>query len=118
LIHTILYMDEKLLAFYLKKIQKLRRDSKFGGAPHKPVLLLSIIELIDENVIYSNRIYITAQLVAKFKDIWNLLVTIRHQPTFALPFFHMRSEGFWHLINKPGFEIALTKSILSEVSAI
>lgn len=103
-------MEEKLLAFYLQKFQKIRRDRSHGGAPHKPVLLLSIIELIEENVIYSNRIYITPQLVAKFRDIWNLLVTTPHQPNFALPFFHMRSEGFWHLINKPGFEIALTKS--------
>ncbi|MDX1629584.1 MAG: HNH endonuclease, partial [Fulvivirga sp.] len=103
-------MENKLLAYYLNKFKRLRRDHKHGGAPHKPILLLSIIQLIDENVISNNRIHITPQLVAKFKDFWRILVNTPHNPNFSLPFFHLRSEGFWHLINKPGFEIALTKS--------
>lgn len=103
-------MKEKLLVYYLKKFTKLRRDYKFGGAPHKPVLLIAILELIEEKYIHSNKIFISPRLVARFKDIWNLLVETTHQPTFALPFFHLRSEGFWYLVNKAGFEIALTSS--------
>lgn len=97
-------------ANYSKRFQKLRRDFKNGGAPHKPILLLAVIELIEEGNISSNRIYITPELVSKFKDLWKMLVITNHHPTFALPFFHMRSEGFWHLVSKPGIIIPLTSS--------
>jgi putative restriction endonuclease len=48
--------------------------------------------------------------VSTFKDFWTQLVSTPHTPTFALPFYHMRSEGFWHLFLKPGHELALTRS--------
>lgn len=98
------------LLYYSKCFTKLRRDYKFGGAPHKPILLISILHLIESGQITQNRIYITAELVSTFKDFWWQLVTTPHKPNFALPFYHMRSEGFWHLFIKPGHELALTNS--------
>lgn len=103
-------MKEKLLIYYLKKFTKLRRAPQFGGAPHKPVLLLSILELVEEKYIHSNKIFIFPLLLARFKDLWNLLVQTPHKSTFALPFFHLSRDGFWHLKSKPGFEIALSSS--------
>ena len=99
------------LAKYAKLFTKLRRDYRNGGAPHKPVLLLSVLQLIERSDISSNRIYISPELVAAFRENWNSLVTSpKHVANFALPFFHMRSEPFWELFAKPGMEIAVTKS--------
>lgn len=100
----------KRLSHYTKRFTKLKRDYKFGGAPHKPVLLLSILHQISRGFISHNKIFITPELISTFKDIWSLLVTTPHTANFALPFYHMQSEGFWHLIVKPGHHIALTKS--------
>src|SRR5690606_37500478 len=38
-----------------------------------------------------------------------------HISTFSLPFFHLRSEAFWHLVAKPGRQLSVnrTKSISS-----
>lgn len=103
-------MDERLLTRYQTLFRKLRRDRKNGGAPHKPVLLLAVSELIRKGEITSPHIYITAELVLEFKNCWSRLVTTPHQPNFALPFFHMRSEPFWELVAFPGMQIGVTSS--------
>jgi len=61
-------MKEQLLE-YIKKVTHLRVDrSKGQPAPHKPLLLLSIIQEIEIGNISQNKIYITAELVARFKN--------------------------------------------------
>lgn len=89
---------------------RLRRDYKNGGAPHKPVLLLAILEGIRKGEILSNRIAITPELVLEFKSIWSRLVITQHSPNFALPFYHMKSEPFWELVTYPGKTIPVTAS--------
>lgn len=98
------------IEIFLKQFRKLRRDHKFGGAPHKPILLLAIFSLIRKEVITSSRIEITAELLLEFKEYWSKLVTTPHVSNFALPFFHMRSEPFWKLVTKSGAVIPVTKS--------
>lgn len=99
---------EKNLKYYIKKISSLRRDRKNGGAPHKPILLLSVIELISKGSILENKIEITPELVGVFKSYWSALVEDENKHCLmAMPFFHMKSEGFWHLIPFACFESLL-----------
>jgi len=97
---------------YIDKFAHLRVDrSKGAGAPHKPILLLSIIAEIEAGNILDNRIYLTPELVARFKDHWSKLVgSSIFKPNFSLPFFHLKSDGFWHLSCFVGKEIKLTSS--------
>ena len=90
----------ELVQKYKKQLQSLNRASNktLGKAPHKPILLLSIIQLIQKGEIQSNRIYITGELVIAFKSNWNKLVITNHIPNFSLPFFHLSSEPFWRLV--------------------
>jgi len=92
------------LKYYIRCFKKLRRDRKNEGAPHKPILLLAIIRLIESEELKSNKIYITPELVGNFKSIWSELVITHHHMTFVLPFYHMKSEPFWKLVAKPGCE--------------
>lgn len=103
-------MKEEKLQKYLKQILKLNRSSLNGGAPHKPILLLSIFELIRKGEIRSNRIEITPELVLEFKNNWSKLVVSQNNPNFSLPFFHMKSEPFWRLVTKIGKIIPITNS--------
>jgi putative restriction endonuclease len=98
-------MPDKDFKYYLYCFEKLRRDYKNGGAPHKPILLLSIIEAIKNGLITNDHIYILPELVGLFKSNWNNLVSTNHQCLFALPFYHMNSESFWNLIPNKGCEI-------------
>lgn len=97
---------------YCTQFKKLKRayNKDLGKAPHKPVLLLAVLQLIRSGHITSNRIYITPELVMAFRATWDRLVETKHTRNFALPFFHLRNESFWqlHYTNPSG---ALIKSI-------
>jgi putative restriction endonuclease len=90
--------NEQVKNTYIKYLTKLNRATKNGiKTPHKPILLLSILQLIRKGEITTNRIFITPELVLAFKSNWNALVTSNNICTFALPFYHLKSEPFWHL---------------------
>ncbi len=96
-------MTEKL-SYYIHCFTHLKRDAKNGGAPHKPILLLSVIRLFEKGIFTDNQIPILPELVASFKSIWTELVITNHHPIFAMPFYHMSSELFWKLIANVGCE--------------
>ncbi len=96
-------MTEKL-PYYIHCFTHLKRDAKNGGAPHKPILLLSIIRLFEEGIFTNNQVHILPELVASFKTNWSKLVVTYHHPIFAMPFYHMSSEPFWKLIANVGCE--------------
>jgi putative restriction endonuclease len=84
----------------------------YGPAPHKPILLLAVIESFEAGGIYHNWIEITPDLLQRFYDIWNLLVKTQHVPNFSLPFYHLKNEkgNFWQLVTFNGQDIPTTKS--------
>ena len=74
-----------------------------GVAPNKPVLLLAVIELITRGDIQHNQIYLSPELIAAFLKLWGEL-EINRRADIGLPFFHLKSDGFWYFKAKPGFE--------------
>lgn len=98
----------KNIEYYISCFKKLKRAPNLGGAPHKPILLLSVIDSFDAGHINSEKIYITAELMAYFKSNWNSYVMTKHTMNFTLPFFHMSREPFWTLVEKRGYDIELT----------
>jgi putative restriction endonuclease len=105
-------MNPAITKRYIQKFAALKRATKNGvKTPHKPVLLLSVLQAIATGEITRNEIVISPALVARFKDNWQWLVKESFfTANFSLPFFHMSSEKFWHLRTRPGKEILLTSS--------
>ena len=83
-----------------------------GKAPHKPILLLALIQEIAEGRITNNRVLITPELIASFREIWSRLVTGHWDCKFFLPFYHLSNDKpkFWFLNLEPGAAVALTSS--------
>lgn len=94
---------------YSVYFQKLRVDRSHGIAPHKPVLLISILQAYQQGLMSGNRIFINPELLGLFKSNWTKLVRTNHNCLFAYPFFYMKSESFWSLVVLPGEEAALKK---------
>ncbi|MBS1529293.1 MAG: HNH endonuclease [Bacteroidetes bacterium] len=100
-----------LLTLFLQQLTRLNRaNTRYGKAPHKPVLLVSIIELMEKGVITANRIYVDTDLVGTFQENWRLLVDTLHSPDFTQPFYYLQSEKlqgrqYWFLQAKPGCQI-------------
>lgn len=102
---------QESLQKYLRAFKKLRIDRAHGSpAPHKPILLISVLQTFQNRINLNQRVYITPELVAFFKSNWNSLVTTNHDCRFALPFYHLTSDKFWKLIPTPGFENILQLS--------
>ncbi|UOO81703.1 hypothetical protein LVJ83_12385 [Uruburuella testudinis] len=92
------------LSYYLECFDRLNcaKHRILGVAPHKPILLLSIIRLFEHGSIRGCEIEISDELEAMFYQVWQEYVHTRHHARFALPFYHMQTEPFWFLnINEP-----------------
>lgn len=100
---------EKDLGYYAYRFRTLRVNVNKGITPYQPLLLLSVIELIGQNYIQENRIYLTPELISIFVKYRSQLSPSHYQADLAQPFFFMtRSENpFWHLQPKPEREAIL-----------
>lgn len=80
-----------------------------GVTPYQPLLLLTVIELIGQNYIQENQIYLTPELVSIFVKYRSQLSPSHYQADLAQPFFFMSrdKDAFWHLKAKPGKEAVL-----------
>ncbi|GAA0880213.1 HNH endonuclease [Algoriphagus jejuensis] len=108
----------------IRDLTRLRRaGTKYGVAPHKPVLLMSLFDLMDSGIMPDNRFFVNSDLVGTFHENWSLLVNTGHQEDFTQPFYYLQNDRinntrFWFLKPKPGYSIqAHIKNIftLSEV---
>ncbi|MBD2108503.1 HNH endonuclease [Nodosilinea sp. FACHB-13] len=98
----------KDLSYYAKKFAKLNvnKHRERGAAPHKPVLLISVIELIEQGKIRLNQVPLSPELISTFLKYWRSLVRTDHQSDISLPFVHLTGDEFWHLTFYPDSETA------------
>lgn len=85
---------------YSHNFLNLNTAKRFGfKAPHKAILLLSVIESIECGLINNNRVELTESLEAIFLKLWEIYVgdSIIFQPKIATPFWHLQNEPFWNL---------------------
>ncbi len=90
------------LEFYLQKFQDLNTLRQHGHSkPHKVCMLLAVMDLICMGTIQNNRIELNAELKHCFSQHFARLRAGNDADTPENPFFHLRSEGFWHLHFQP-----------------
>ncbi len=102
---------------YQKAFLELRTDaspSRWSAltryrAPHKPLLLLSVMDLIAQGTMVSNFVELTPELGELFTLYWARVMPKGRRGNLAMPFFHLRGEEFWHLVPQPGKEAFLTE---------
>lgn len=83
---------------WLERLYNLRRDRRGAHErPHKPVLLLSIIDLLDREVITSNAVPFSEELVATFKRYFAVVKQRDDKPTIENPFYFLAGDRFWQL---------------------
>lgn len=94
---------------YYKDLFKHMRTSSYHNikAPHKFILLLSVISLIDKGTLKSNKIILNKDLESCFNSLWNQYVGNNKFfiCNIAMPFWHMKNEHFWHLLINKGYKI-------------
>jgi putative restriction endonuclease len=63
--------------------------------PHKPVLLLAVLDAVAEGRTPPQRIEWTQWLRSRFRIYFDAVRSSNDDMAPELPFFHLRSEGFW-----------------------
>jgi putative restriction endonuclease len=71
-------------------------DISNGQAPHKALLLLSVLDGYEQGWIGENRIPLEARLIDQFGAYWDVVMG-KPSPTVANPFYHLQSSGIWRL---------------------
>lgn len=95
--------NQKNIAYYCNAFSRIKvyKNKKQGGeALNQPILLLSVIDLISQNLLTDNCIMISEELIDTFKKYWSVLTTDSYEESdFALPFFHLKNKDpkFWRL---------------------
>jgi putative restriction endonuclease len=64
--------------------------------PHKAVLLLSILTLVDNGAITDNKILLDKTIANAFANTWGDYLHNTKTPSVWIPFWYMKSEPFWH----------------------
>lgn len=91
------------LETYISQFRSLHVNvSKGRRAPHKAILLLSIIQLYEDGKVLTPQIFYDEVLEKTFKETWSkYLKDIEGFSPFAgAPFWHMNFEPFWKLVPK------------------
>lgn len=96
---------------YIEAFKNLKTNNKYSRkSPHKAILLLSVIEMYETNVLSENMISYDDKLKSTFQKVWERV--LKDEPLFHpelyLPFWYMQSEDFWHIVPNRGSEDILT----------
>lgn len=80
--------------YWLRKLPKLNRAR--GNAPHKPLLLLAVLELGELSELADGPLFLTPILAFRFDTFAQVVAYRRTQrPDVRMPFHHLRTDGFW-----------------------
>lgn len=76
--------------------------------PHKPVMLLAALEIMDQGA-ETSRVAWSDELRAAFKRIFAVVRKRDDRASPQLPFYYMKSDGFWNpIVRRDGARLALS----------
>lgn len=89
---------------WLAKLSRLRVDRAKGDpAPHKPLLLLVVADLAQEEALPPSVLPLTPELAFRFASYWSVVAHRRSQkPDIRLPFHHLAGDGIWTVMDESG----------------
>jgi putative restriction endonuclease len=88
-------------------------------APHKPLLLFAVMDLVARGVLIKPFISISGELVELnelFTDYWRCIVPVTQTSSISFPFSRLHNEPFWKLLPLPGQQI--TREIINSIGTV
>ena len=102
---------------WLNKLRKLNpnRSRAKGAAPHKPCLLLSLLDMAQDGELQEPELRRTPGLHVRFNAFSSLaLLRWGGKVDLSYPFFYLKSQGFWQALDaesRPAASVDVTQSI-------
>lgn len=98
---------------WLTVLGKLRVNKSQGLAPHKPLLLLVVLEMIENGDLQGPSLKLTPELAFRFSQFGTIVAHRRNQRLdIRLPFYHLSSDGILSVFTKDGTEALDPRSTL------
>ena len=90
---------------YLRAFRSLNVNRTGGRAsPHKPCMLLAVLGLAEAGDLERNEIRFDPALLERYVKFFGVVRSETDHANPHFPFFHLSSEGFWHLQPLPDRE--------------
>src|SRR6516162_8136006 len=88
---------------WLVRLARLKVDRAKGDpAPHKPLLLLVVLELAEAGSL-PDVLPLSPELAFRFAAFWRIVAARRTQrPDIRLPFHHLGTDGVWSPLDEGG----------------
>lgn len=96
---------------YIDSFKNLRTNNKYGRkSPHKAVMMLTVIEMYEKNILTENKICYDDTLKSMFLTMWNRVLPEEplFHPEAYLPFWYLQNDSFWHIVPIRGKEDILS----------
>ena len=96
--------NSKVQSYWLHKLATLQIDRSRGDpAPHKPFLILVILEMADRGEITGLELPLSPDLAFRF-GLFNSVIADRKRPALdlRLPFHHLKTSGVWQPLMSDG----------------
>jgi putative restriction endonuclease len=89
---------------WLDRLAHLKVDRAKGDpAPHKPLLLLVVLELAEQGQLPAEVLPLTPELAFRFCTYWSIVARRRkRRPDVRFPFYHLKSAGVWTPLTEAG----------------
>lgn len=97
---------------WLGRLANLRtaRTAARGMAPHKPLMMLVVLELVESGEVSDGWVRYDVRLVSRFRDYWELVRERQgNQPDMAMPFHALGGDRVWERFTEGG-EPSLAKA--------
>jgi len=91
-------------SYWLHKLATLKIDRTRGNpAPHKPFLLLMVLEMADRGELNTPELPLSPDLAYRF-SLFNKVISDRKRPPLELrlPFHHLKTSGIWQPLMADG----------------
>lgn len=91
-------------SYWLHQLATLKIDRARGDpAPHKPFLLLVVLEMVDRGEIVGPELSLSPDLAFRF-SLFNSVIAERKRPSLDLhlPFHHLKTSGIWEPLMADG----------------
>jgi putative restriction endonuclease len=80
-------------------------DTGKGRAPHKPLLLLAVLSLVEDGLLTSTKLTLSPELVRRFRDLWPIVQARRgNRGEIRMPFHALASakDRVWEVFDSEG----------------
>jgi len=103
-------------SYWLHKLATLRIDRARGDpAPHKPLLLLAVLEMAERGELTGLELPLSPDLAFRFSVYWSVVAERRKtRPDVRLPFHYLKSSSIWQPLmpdGKPSPDKRLTAKV-------